>query len=66
MSEKLLTRKDVAKILNVAPLTVSRWAKADRIPKPIAWPGREPRWRESEVYAKIDEWSSAERMERAS
>lgn len=32
MSDKLLTSADAAKYLGIHPLTLSRWAKAKRIP----------------------------------
>lgn len=52
-SEKLLTPSEVAAIFRVDPKTVSRWAKAGRLPS-VLTPGGHNRFRKSEVLALLN------------
>lgn len=51
--EMLLTPGEVARIFRVDPKTVTRWAKAGRIPS-IVTPGGHRRFRESAVRAQLE------------
>lgn len=65
ITDKLLNRRAVAKMLDVSWQTVKRWSAEGRIPKPLrGWPGREPRWSEAEILAEIRKWRDADLKER--
>ncbi len=52
LASELLTLPEVAKLVNVAPRTVTRWVTQGRIPHPVKIvPGRRGtvRWRRSEL-----------------
>ena len=51
-SNKLLTVLDVAKVLHCGTSTVWRWAKEDKIPRPIHI-GGSTRWKLAEILAVI-------------
>lgn len=52
-ADQLLTPREVASMFRVDPKTVTRWAKAGRIPA-IRTPGRHHRFRESDVRALVE------------
>lgn len=60
MDEKLLTITEVASLCGVARNTVSKWAKAGKMPAP-AKPGPAPRW----SRAVIEEWLNPSKKEKA-
>ncbi|MFI7449508.1 helix-turn-helix domain-containing protein [Nonomuraea sp. NPDC049714] len=51
-SERLLTRWEVAEVFNVAPRTVTAWARSGRFPS-TRTPGGQYRFRESDVTAQM-------------
>ncbi len=56
-SLELLTTEEVARLAKVSPRTVTRWAEAGRIPKPIKIvPGQRGsvRWRRADLMDWID------------
>ena len=53
MTEKMLTTAEVAEWLSVAPISVMRWSKEGRFPKPIRI-GRAVRFVKSDVEAWLE------------
>lgn len=51
---RLLTKQEVAAKLRVSVRTISRMMSAEDMPPPV-WLGRNPRWKEGDVDAWIDD-----------
>ena len=47
---KCISKKEVARILNISESTVSRWAKSGHIPKPFQLGPNKTQWVTSEIY----------------
>ena len=54
LPDMLLTVKDVAELLSVAPRTVFRWARQRKLPRPVKLSRRAVRWRASAIQAYLD------------
>ena len=55
MKSIYLSKKDVARKLNISPSTVIRWAKEDIIPKPFRLGPNKITWDENEINKAIEE-----------
>ena len=59
MPDMLLTVKDVAELLSVAPRTVFRWSRQRKLPRPVKLSPRAVRWRASAIQAFLDKLTAA-------
>ena len=59
MQDKLLTSTQVADLLQVSPMTISRWKREGRLPKALELGPRSTRWRESDIQAFIQKLEAA-------
>lgn len=59
MPDMLLTVKDVAELLSVAPRTVFRWSRQRKLPRPVKLSPRAVCWRASAIQAFLDKLTAA-------
>ncbi len=59
LPDMLLTVKDVAELLAVAPRTVFRWSRQRKLPRPVKLSPRAVRWRASAIQAYLDRLTAA-------
>lgn len=60
VGKELLTRREVAAMLGIAPKTFDRWRAAGVGPRPVKLPGKHfPRWRRSDVNKWVDKLAQA-------
>lgn len=63
MGDRLLKLEEVAQACGLAKGTVQRWEKEGRIPKRVAFPGKHPRWLESDILAWMNAMKQEEKAE---
>ena len=56
---KCISKKEVARILNISESTVTRWAKSGHIPKPFQLGPNKTNWDIDEIYEWLDKKKEA-------
>jgi excisionase family DNA binding protein len=52
---EFLKKADVARLLNVSPRTLDRWARSGRLPPPVRLSDRTLRFRRSDIQKYLDD-----------
>lgn len=63
MPDRLIKLKECATMAGISTITVQRWERDGKFPKRVKFPGKTPRWLESDVLAWMQSLKDAEQLE---